>query len=331
LHDLLSILLHCGLRTDLSNFCPFHLALPRQLDSLDHRILKEIISPGAIRWNVREPYSKISGRLAVDEETVRRRVARLREAGVIGKFVLFLNPSLLDRSGAFVYLESRDPESLAKGASKLELMDGITSIVSLHEAGLFLDIYYQSDSALARQIALVESICQAKTTMMWRWVHPQFTSTLSKTDWLIIDAIRRDPRRKISDLASNLDVSTRTLTRRVTRLNDGNAFFLDLEFDIAKISGLPCLLLVHLEDRMKKREADKMIQSGIQKLVYVDTTAANNSVFAFLCDNVPEAESISRWVRRISGVDEAKIGIIKSRIYNFDWVNDEIQRRINAF
>jgi DNA-binding Lrp family transcriptional regulator len=207
-------------------------------------------------------------------------------------------------------------------------MDGIVSLTSVHEAGLLVSVYYQSEASLARQIALIESICDTKTLASWTAPYPRFESVMTKTDWLIIQALRKDPRTRLSDLALDLGISSRTINRRMKRLVEGNAFFLFLEFDFARIEGLHYLMLIHCEDEKRKREADKAIQSRLKKLVYVETWAPNHSLFAFDCENILEADGISTWTKKISGVNDMKLGIIRTRIHNMDWVDDEIQRRI---
>jgi DNA-binding Lrp family transcriptional regulator len=302
--------------------------VPRLADELDRGIVKELISPGSIRWDVREPFSRIAKRLSVDEETVRRRLARLREAGVIGKYVLFLNPRLLDRKNAMVYLEPRHYASITQAIPKLKLVDGIATLTSLHAAGLLVSLYYQSENALARLVALIESICKAKAVMLWTAPYPQFGGNLTKTDWIILRELRKDPRERVSDLASALGISARTINRRTKRLNDGNAMFLFLEFDFTKIEGLRYLLIVYCEDKERKIEADKKIRARLPNLLYEKTWAPNNSMFVFACANILEAERISNCVGKINGVSEMKLGIIKSRIHNLDWVDEEIRRRI---
>jgi DNA-binding Lrp family transcriptional regulator len=306
--------------------------VPRLItDELDRILLKEILSPGSARWDVREPYSRIAKRLAVDEETVRRRLVRLRAEGIIGKYVLFPNPRLIDREDAILYLELKDYASIVPVLPKIKLLDGVISLTSLHEAGLLVGIYYQGKDSLARLVALIEFICNSKVVMFWTAPYPQFEAVMTKTDWIILRALRKDPRRKLSELASDLGISPRTVARRTKRLNDGNAFFLSLDFDFTKIEGLHYLMLVHGEDKERKRDADKIISSRLQKLVYAETWAPNNSIFAFDCENVLEADRISEWVRKINGVSEMKLGIIKGRIQCLDWIDEEIQRRIEDF
>lgn len=286
-----------------------------------------MISPSSLRWDVREPYSRIARRLMVDEETVRRRLSKLREDGIIGRFVLFVNPRLVDHDAAYVYLEATGP--CAAGVTKrLGLVDGIVSIVTLHGGGYLLDVYYQNEASLARQVTLAESVCGAKAVMSWKWSFIEYKGRMTKTDWEILGALRLSPRRKLPDIASGLEISLRTLNRRVNRMTEGHAFFLDLEFDISKISGLPCLLIVRNEDRLKKAHSDTVILSRLHELAYVDTTAPNYSVFAFHCENTPEMARISSWVERLDGVNEMRLGVIETRDYVHGWIDEEIQRRV---
>lgn len=269
----------------------------------------------------------MAARLGVDEETVRRRVTRLRKEQIIRNFVLLLNPHLLDLDCAALYLELHDAVTKKQAISKIKFMDGIVSILSLHQTGLLVILYYEADEALGRLVSLIESICEAKATMFWKIPFPEYDRDLSKTDWMIINSLRKDPRKKLSDLASELRCSTRTLNRRIARLNDGNAFFLELEVNLMKAGGFPYLLLVHCKDPAKKREIDKEIMSGLKRLGYSDTLATNHSVFAVACDNISEANSISDRIWKINGVSDLRAGILEDRIFVEHWINEEIQKR----
>ena len=304
--------------------------MPRSTDELDWDIVKEIISPASMRWNVREPYSRIAERLAIDEETLRRRVVQLRESGIIGDFVLFLNPGLLGRKNGLMYVDAKDYASITRAIPKLKLIDGIVSLTSVHEAGLLVSTYYEGESAFARQMALVESVCEGEIAMHWTAPYPEFGGPLTKTDWIILQALRRNPRRKLPDLASDIGVSSRTVNRRMKRLNDGMAMFLFLEFDLAKIQGLRYLLLVHCDNEAKKKEVDGIVISGLRRLVYTETWAPNHSMFAFACENIVEADKVSSWLRKLNGVSDIRLGILKSRVHSMDWIDEEIERRITS-
>ena len=87
-------------------------------------------------------------------------------------------------------------------------------------------------------------------------------------------------------------------------------------------------MLVHCEGKDRKREVDKTILSRLPHLLYSETWAPNHSLFAFGCKNILEAESIASWVKEINGVTDMKLGLVKDRIHNLDWVDEEIEKRI---
>ncbi len=305
--------------------------MSRQFDELDAGILREIRSPSSFRWDARESYARMASRLGVDEETVRRRVTRLQEDGVIGKFVLGLNPHLLGGDLACIYLELKDSVSREQAISKIKLMDEIVVIHGLHKDGLLLFIYFKDDSALARRISLIESICITKVSMVWKLAFPPFELDMSKTDWKILYALRKDPRKKTSDLASDLGISPRTVKRRVTQLSEGKAFFLDVDINLAKIGGFPYVMIVYCADGVTKKEVDKVIMSGIRRPMWIYTASSNHSIFALGCENISETDRISNWVMKINGVSDLKAGILENRTFVEDWVDTEIQKKVASF
>jgi hypothetical protein len=60
-------------------------------------------------------------------------------------------------------------------------------------------------------------------------------------------------------------------------------------------------LLVYCEGVARKREVDKAIISGLQRLSCSDFASRNHSVFAAACENISEADSIYGWVKKING------------------------------
>jgi DNA-binding Lrp family transcriptional regulator len=207
-------------------------------DDLDRKIMREMESPESFRWNIRESYASIAKRLGVDEETVRKRVERVRQSGILQGWQLIINPHLIGRESASIELEVGSESAKNSAISQLKLTEGIISILSFHGRQLQVGFYYRNEKALARQISLMESICGCRGSMLWNVSFPPFRLKMSRTDWMILDALRKDPRTKLSDLAREVKVSTRTLNRRIERMIQGWAFFLHAAIDLKKLGGL---------------------------------------------------------------------------------------------
>ncbi|HZW55343.1 MAG TPA: AsnC family transcriptional regulator [Nitrososphaerales archaeon] len=68
------------------------------MDSLDAGIIREFSGPeGHYQWDIRQSYSRIARKLGVDEETIRRRIRRAEQVGLIKGGELILNPYLIGR------------------------------------------------------------------------------------------------------------------------------------------------------------------------------------------------------------------------------------------
>jgi DNA-binding Lrp family transcriptional regulator len=84
------------------------------LDSLDARIFSELSGAGSYQWDVRQSYSSIARKLEVDEETVRRRILRAEQRGLLGGWELVLNPYLIGREPVAMELKVAGSDSARK-------------------------------------------------------------------------------------------------------------------------------------------------------------------------------------------------------------------------
>lgn len=295
-------------------------------DELDRKIMRELESPGSLRWNVRESYSSIAKRLGVDEETVRKRVLKVRQSGVLQGWELVINPHLVGRESASIEL-SVQTASKESAISELRLVDGVVSILSFHGAGLQVGFYYRSEKGMGRQVRLMEAVCGCKGTMLWKVTFPSFDLEMRPTDWLILDALRRDPRTRLSELAGSLNLSTRTLSRRLDRMVAGYAFFLHASIDVKKLGGLACRLLLYCRDQEKKRAVDDAIIARFDKIEWLYTVSEEYSMFVMHCENTAEAEEMESWVKGQEGVDEVRVDVIEEQVTVQEWLGEEIETR----
>jgi len=54
-------------------------------------------------------------------------------------------------------------------------------------------------------------------------------------------------------------------------------------------------------------------------------------MFAFACENIVEEYRVSSWLKKIDGVSDIRLGILRSRTHCMDWIDEEIERRIAGF
>src|SRR3972149_5168792 len=225
-------------------------------DDLDIRIIRALASPHSFQGDVRISYARVAAGLKVDEETIRNRLKHMNNVRFLRGWQLILNPALLGREAAIVELRVGDSESKPEVISRLKLLEGVMLIDDFYGKELAVLTLYENALTLERQVQLFASLCGSPTPVSWRLGFPPCDLTPTRTDWRIMQALRRSGRARLSDVARSLGLSTRTIKRRLITMVGGNAFYLDPLLDLGKVGGVRCRFWVTSE-ASRKRPVDK--------------------------------------------------------------------------
>ena len=296
-------------------------------DDLDIRIIRALASPGSFQWDVRISTAQVAAGLHVDEETVRNRLKGMNDARFLRGWQLVLNPVLLGREAAIVELRVDDLESKPEVISQLKLLEGVTVIGDFYGKELAVTTLYENAATLERQIRLFASLCGCRTPVSWRLGFPPCELTPTRTDWRIMQVLRRDGRARLSDVARRLRLSTRTVKRRLTLLVDGNAFSLDPILDVGKVGGVRCRFWVTSE-ASRKRAVDKAILSGIPRIISTHTAPQEYSLFFAHLSNASEVREFLNWMKKVEGVREVRVTFGVEIIHVQEWLEGEIEKRL---
>src|SRR3972149_1644414 len=298
-------------------------------DDLDIRIIKAISSPSSFQWDVRISYAHVAAGLNVDEETIRNRLKHMNNVRFLRGWQLILNPALLGREAAIVELRVGDSESKPEVISRLKLLEGVMLIDDFYGKELAVLTLYENPSTLERQVRLFASLCGSPTPVAWKLGFPPCELTPTRTDWQIMQALRRDGRGRLSDVARSLRLSTRTVKRRMIQLVDGNAFYLDPLLDLGKVGGVRCRFWVTSEASWKQA-VDKTILSGLQRIIWTHTAPQEYSLFVAHLSNVSEVQERLLWMKQLGGVREVRSTIEVEQIHVQEWVGGEIEKRLST-
>jgi DNA-binding Lrp family transcriptional regulator len=265
--------------------------------------------------------------LEVDEETVRNRLKRMNDARFLLGWQLVLNPVLLGREAAIVELRVDESVSKREAISRLKLVEGVMLIDDFYGRELAALTLYENAAALERQVQLFASLCKGPPPVSWKLGFPDCELTPTKTDWLIIQTLRKSARAKLSDVSRGLGLSTRTVKRRLIDLVDGNAFYLDPLLDVGMVGGVRCRFWVTSQlDR--KRAVDAAILAGLPRIISTHTAPAEYSLFVAHLANASEVQEILRWIKKMEGVAEVRSAIEVEHIHVQEWLEGEIDRRL---
>jgi len=298
-------------------------------DDLDIRIIKALASPSSFQWNVRIPFAQVAAGLGVDEETVRHRLKHMNDVRFLQGWQLVLNPALLGREAAIVELRVDDSESKPEVISRLKLLEGVMLIDDLYGKELAVLTLYENPTTLERQVRLFASLCGGPPPVSWRLGFPPCDLTPTRTDWRIMQSVRRDGRGRLSDVARSLHLSTRTVKRRMIQLVDGNAFYLDPILDLGNVGGVRCRFWVTSEASWKQA-VDKAILSGLPRIISTHTAPQEYSLFVAHLSNLSEVQERLIWMKQLKGVREVRSTIEVEHIHVQEWLRGEIDKRLSA-
>ncbi len=180
-----------------------------------------------LRENSRLPYRKLADEVELSVNAVHSRVGKLREKGIIGGFQAKLGKGALEGSLRI----------LIHGESRLEETEGVKEelsedentfkIVSTSDDYLYIHGILPDISKMSGYVEYIPEVSGIEDPEIFLPSFPGKTFEeeveLKPTDHEIIHSLRKDSRKSLSEVADELDVSTKTVRRRIDKMEDAGA------------------------------------------------------------------------------------------------------------
>jgi DNA-binding Lrp family transcriptional regulator len=298
-----------------------------QLDDLDIRILRELNGPGPPQWNVRESFTAIARRLGVDEETVRLRVARLRDRGVVPAWRIAVNPRLLGYEETGLDLEVEDEPVKPEVLSVLRTLPGITQVADFQGPGLLTFLWHDRPDVVSWLRRQIDPVGAWRLRASWTSQFPEPTIKMRTVDWRILAAMRDDARKDLRTVASTAGTTVRTVQRRLSALKEGKAAFVVGTPNVDRAAGLICNYLVYCPDTDRKRAADATVLRVLPRIGMSDSDSDHYSMFGGPCENLSQAEQRLAQLRSLYGVDTVRMAIVRQIFSADDWLSGLLRER----
>lgn len=289
------------------------------------QVLRELTSPGSFQWNVRESYAKIAKKLGIDEETVRLAVKRANESGLVEKWRFILNPNLLGETSASLQLNVENISAKKEIISQLQLVEGVFMIFDFHGDNLRIIFNFETNNSrnLNRKLALIKSICHSKESDTLHWVTkaPPCEVKPRRIDWRILKSLSKNPRKNLREVASSLGVSSRTVNRRLHAMIEGKMFYLIPVRNVKRSSGLLCNFVMRYNGNEVQSEIEKILEplQARTDFVYKNKGLYNVSM---MLDNIRDADELEESLRRLSGLNDLRMNIVKDFIFVDEWIDE---------
>ena len=155
--------------------------------------------------------------------------------------------------------------------------------------------------------------------------NPGVSSNLTKTDLEIINELTKDPRQKIEDIAKKTDLSTKTVTRSIEKLQNDDAIQFTLVYEPTKIEGyIPYCILTWIDGELKQT-LDILKNEFAEYFMQIPFIAKNQIVLFMYSDDIFKLDNLTQEARKIPGVRTADLFIPRKIAFPQEWIKEAVK------
>ncbi len=280
------------------------------MDNLDIKILSRLLN------NCRESDRQIGKELGISGGSVRVRIRKMEDAQIIEKFTIKVEPPVLGLGVLYIVVSGQNIKEILEQITLVgkpffivPCVGGVTVCAIVVKGNLEEKI--ELANKLMKDVRVL-SIFEAK--------NPGFDSNLTKTDLEILEYLIKDPLQKIESISKKTNLSTKTVTRCIEKLNENEGIQFTLVYDPTKIKGfIPHAILAWIEGDLKEtlKKMEKKFSDSYLQIPFI----AKNQIVLFMYSNdIYAMDGLTHQVRNIDNVKSADLFIPKKIIFLHEWL-----------
>ncbi len=280
------------------------------MDNLDIKILSRLLN------NCRESDRQIGKELGISGGSVRVRIRKMEDAQIIEKFTIKVEPPVLGLGVLYIVVSGQNIKEILEQITLVgkpffivPCVGGVTVCAIVVKGNLEEKI--ELANKLMKDVRVL-SIFEAK--------NPGFDSNLTKTDLEILEYLIKDPLQKIESISKKTNLSTKTVTRCIEKLNENEGIQFTLVYDPTKIKGfIPHAILAWIEGDLKEtlKNMEKKFSDSYLQIPFI----AKNQIVLFMYSNdIYAMDGLTHQVRNIDNVKSADLFIPKKIIFLHEWL-----------
>ena len=286
------------------------------MDVLDIRILREIgeyQSLGPFPSNI-SSLRRIARTLDIDKETVRTRLARLQERGILSGWHAMVNPRALSLKVSRVWVEF--PSEALKEEGVRELAINPTLRVVYNYAGNFASFVATSGTKESFQSGneRLGGSPSSRELFTATMKFPRSDGPLGEADWKIYQSIRTDPQKPYKMISKETGLGTRTIKRRMSRLIERNEILVAPDLDPSRVDGVSADLLVRYEVPVPNGLQERIMEEIGESVIHVEYFEEPCVLFTIIVNNIPEAKELHRRVSAVSGMSDSRLFFVQGLV-----------------
>ena len=268
----------------------------------------------------RESDRQIGKILGISGNAIRSRIQKMENKKIIEKFVIKIDPPILGYGVLYIVVSGQNIEEI------LEQMKMIGEPFFLVPCigGITVCSIAIKDN-IRQQIDFAKKIMKdARVLSIFKAENSGFVSNLTKTDLEILEQLMKDPRQKIEKLSRNVNLSTKTVTRCIEKLQENNGIQFTIIYNPTKIENfIPYVVLAWIDGNTKET-LKEMVQKFSNSFIQIPLIAKNQIVLFMYSDNIFKMDDITQKIRNIDNVKTLDLFIPKNFSFPSKWLKQAI-------
>ena len=287
------------------------------MDNLDMKILNKLLN------NCRESSRQIGIELGISGGAVKKRIQKMIEKKVIEEFFIKIEPPVLGNGVLYFVVSGENIDEILEQISLV----GEPYFVAPCIGGITVCSIVIKDNP-EEKIELANKLMKdVKVLSIFEAESPGYDSDFTKTDFEILEELIKDPRQKIEKIASNTNMSAKTITRCIEKLQNNDGVQFTLVYDPKKIDEfIPHAILAWIEGDLKET-LDKMNKVFSESYLQIPFIAKNQIVLLMYSENIFKMDELTQKIRNIKNIKSIDLFIPKKMSFYIKW----IEKAINDF
>ena len=308
------------------------------VDALDVRILRAMglrpygQTPRPLE-SMRAP--AIARALGASPERVRGRIERMEKSGLIEGYDLYPNYRHLGLEATWFYYQFPDEDAAEAAAGRLAPIEGVSSCCWFMTGLLCAHVLYKSPADLDRKLRLLMALAGKGALHKFYDVEmPPVHRPLSKTDWLILRALRGQALRPLPDVAREATTSTKTVRRHIDRMGKEGSFFPFPVLDPSRAEGTILFYLAVSFGPEAGPDAPQAVPRALEGAVLSTDRIASPEIGSLImlvvARSSAQVSELRRKVAAMPGIARAKAMMFSGVNEDEAWIDEGIAERIRG-
>ncbi len=298
----------------------YKVRLGDKLDNLDIKILSRLLN------NCRESDRQIGKELGISGGSVRVRISKMENAQIIESYFVKVDPPVLGLGVLYIVVSGQNIKEIL---DQISLVGKPFFVVPCVGGVTVCGIVVKGN--LEEKIELANKLMKdVRVLSIFEAENPGFDSNLTKTDLEILECLMKDPQQKIESISKKTNLSTKTVTRCIEKLNENEGIQFTLVYDPTKIKGfIPHAILAWINGDLKEtlKNLEKKFSDSYLQIPFI---AKNQIVLFMYSKDIYEMDNLTHKVRKMDNIKSADLFIPIKITFLHKWLELAIAESKNS-